>query len=74
VFEFRQKQENFSLLQNAQPGSGTHPVSYSVGTGFFLAAKTAEEPKQNDHLPAPPGAEVNDEIAILLFPLIRFHG
>jgi hypothetical protein len=32
VFDFRKKQD-FSLLHGDQPGSGTHPASYPMGTG-----------------------------------------
>jgi len=28
---------NFSLLQNIQIGAGTHPTSYAMGTGRYLA-------------------------------------
>jgi hypothetical protein len=28
-----EKARDFSLLQNVQTGSGSHPVSYSLGTG-----------------------------------------
>ena len=35
------EQRHFSPLQDFQTGSGAHPTSYSMGTGFFPDGKVA---------------------------------
>ena len=33
---------DFSFLQNVKTGSGTHPASYSVGTGSLFRVRVSE--------------------------------
>jgi hypothetical protein len=41
---------NFSLVQNIEIGSGSHPISFSVGTGFLFCVKKSQGRKLMTHL------------------------
>jgi hypothetical protein len=61
----------FSLLYNVQTGSGTNPVSYTMGTGgCFLMGEVGGS--EADHSP-PSSAEVKNGGALSSLP-IRLHG
>ena len=64
--------KDFSLLQNAQTGSGTHPDSYSISIGV-RSRKLTRPGRDFDHSP-PSSAEVKNEGSCASTPRIHLHG
>jgi hypothetical protein len=63
---------NFSVHHRVQNGSGTHPGSYSVGTGgTFPGVKRLG--READHS-SPSSAEVKNAWSYTSTPPIRLHG
>jgi hypothetical protein len=60
-----------SLLQNVQTGSGAHPTSHSMGTGFFPGVKRPE--REFDHSP-PSNAGFKHMWSYNSIPPIRLYG
>jgi hypothetical protein len=59
----------FPVLQNVQAGSGTHPASYSVGTGFFRGVK---RPGSDVDRSPPSSAEVKNRYGSACIPVYVF--
>jgi hypothetical protein len=64
--------KRFSLLQNAETGSGVYPASYSMGTrSSFSGGKAAGH--ETDHSP-PPSTKVKNECSDNSTPHTCLHG
>jgi hypothetical protein len=59
-----------SVFQNIQTGSGAHPASCSMGTGFFPGGEAAVGVMLTSHLQLVPRLRMNG--AIPLLPLYAF--
>ena len=66
------KGKKFSLLQNAQTGSGAQPSYYTEGTEFFFT-KVKQPRCEVDHSP-PSSAEVKNGWSCTSTPPICLHG
>jgi hypothetical protein len=63
--------KDYSLRQNFQIGSGVHPASYTIGTGFVLGGQSGPGREVN-HV-APSMIEVRNEWSCTSSPPVYLH-
>jgi hypothetical protein len=61
----------FPLLHVAQPGSGAHPPSYSIGTGHSIPGVKCGEGRETEHSP-PTSAEIKNTLIYISSPPYAF--
>jgi hypothetical protein len=64
---------NFSLHHRVQTASGTHPATYSMGTGGGGSLPEGKRPGRVADHSSPPRAEVKECVELYLCALTKHH-